>query len=96
MRFEWDEEKRLSNLKKHGFDFADAVKIFTPDALTILDDRFDYGEIRIITFGLLNGETVAVAHTEDVEIIRVISMRKAEKDEEIEYFKQIRNRLGKN
>ena len=91
MKFEWDEEKRLSNLKKHGFDFADAVKFFTPDALTIPDDRFDYGEIRYITFGLLNGETVAVAHTEDEEIIRIISIRKAEKDEEIEYFKQIRN-----
>lgn len=91
MRFEWDEEKRLSNLKKHGFDFADAVKIFTPDALTILDDRFDYGEVRFITFGLLNGETVAVAHTEEEETIRIISIRKAEKDEEIEYFKQIRN-----
>ena len=91
MKFEWDEVKRLSNLKKHGFDFADADKIFTPDALTILDARFDYAEIRFITFGLLNGETVAVAHTEEEEVIRIISMRKAEKDEEIEYFKQIRN-----
>jgi uncharacterized protein len=63
MKFEWDEEKRLLNLKKHGFDFADAVKIFTLDALTILDDRFDYGETRYITFNLLNGKTVAVAHT---------------------------------
>ena len=91
MKFEWDEEKRLSNLRKHGFDFVDADKIFTPDALTILDDRFDYGEIRFITFGLLNGETVAVAHTEEEEFIRIISIRKAEKDEEVEYFKQIRN-----
>ena len=91
MKFEWDEKKRLKNLKKHGFDFIDAAKVFTPDALTILDDRFDYEEIRFITFGSLEGETVAVAHTENEEVIRIISFRKAERDEEIEYFKQIRN-----
>ena len=92
MKIEWDENKRLINLKRHGFDFSDAVDVFQPDALTILDDRFDYEEVRYITFGLLSGRVVAVAHTEEDEVIRIISVRKAEKDEEIEYYKQkIRN-----
>ena len=84
----------MSNLKKHGFDFVDVIDIFEPDALTILDDRFDYGEIRYVTFALLNGRVVAVAHTETDEVIKIISVRKAERDEEIQYYKQIRNWLG--
>ncbi|KKO19711.1 MAG: BrnT family toxin [Candidatus Brocadia sp.] len=55
MRFEWDEKKRLRNLKKHGVDFADLERMFLGVTLTILDDRFDYEEHRFITFGLLNG-----------------------------------------
>ena len=50
-----------------------------PNALTILDDRFDYGEIRYITFGLLIGRVVAVAHTEDDQIIRIIFSKKSRK-----------------
>lgn len=55
MRFEWDEAKRQSNLQRHGFDFVGVERIFATDALTFLDDRFDYGEIRFLTFGILNG-----------------------------------------
>lgn len=92
MRFEWNENKRQINISRHGFDFADVAGVFEdPEALTILDDRFDYGEDRFITFGLLNGKLIAIAHTENEEVVRIISVRKAEKDEEIEYFKQIRN-----
>lgn len=91
MKFEWDENKRLENLRKHGFDFADVTEVFTPDAFTILDERFDYGEIRYVTFALLNGRVVSITHTESDDAIRIISVRKAEKDEEIEYYKQIRN-----
>lgn len=41
MRFEWDENKRQENLRKHGFDFADAWKIFTTPLLTEIDKRED-------------------------------------------------------
>ncbi|CAN5277046.1 BrnT family toxin [soil metagenome] len=92
MKFEWDENKRRINLKRHGFNFQDVIGIFDdPNALTILDDRFDYGEIRFVTFGLLKNVLVSIVHTEDDKIIRIISVRKAEKDEEIEYYKQIGN-----
>jgi uncharacterized DUF497 family protein len=89
MRFEWDETKRRSNIKRHGIDFVAAEIVFAGATLTLLDDRFDYGETRLQTFGLLNGEVVVITHTETDEAIRVISFRKASKNEEENYFRQI-------
>lgn len=57
----------------------------------MLDDRFDYGEQRFVTFGMLEGRVVAVAHTESDDCIRVISVRKATKNEEKSYYKKIRD-----
>jgi uncharacterized DUF497 family protein len=54
-----------------------------------LDDRFEYGEVRLLTFGMLNGRIVAIAHTETDEAVRAISIRKASRNEEIIYFKEI-------
>ena len=89
IKFEWDEQKRLANARKHGMDFADAVSIFYGDIVVMLDDRFDYGETRYIAYGLLRGKVIVVAYTERGERIRLISARKAVKDEEIYYFKEI-------
>ena len=89
MRFEWDDAKRQSNLLKHGFDFVGIEEVFDGDTVTILDDRFDYGENRFITLGLLQERVVVIAHTETEEMIRIISVRKATKNEEISYFQQI-------
>ncbi len=46
MRFEWDEQKRKTNIRKHGFDFRDAWKVFNSPLLVGPDDRYDYGEER--------------------------------------------------
>ena len=89
--FAWDETKRQSNLQKHGFDFVEVELVFAGETTTILDDRFDYGEARFVTFGLLNGRVVVVAHIETDTVIRVISLRKATKNEETNYFKEIAN-----
>ena len=89
MKFEWDETKRLANLKKHGIDFADVPAMFDGDVFTIQDERFDYGETRYITFGLLKFRVIVVAHTDENNIIRIISARKATKDEEKRYFEEI-------
>ncbi|MBF8285533.1 MAG: hypothetical protein HW378_4448 [Anaerolineales bacterium] len=89
MKFEWSETKRLANLKKHGIDFADVPAMFDGDVFTIQDERFDYGETRYITFGLLKFRVIVVAHTDENNIIRIISARKATKDEEKRYFEEI-------
>jgi uncharacterized protein (DUF4415 family) len=44
MEFEWNESKRLSNLSKHGIDFADISAVFAGSIVTVEDARFDYGE----------------------------------------------------
>jgi len=59
--------------------------------LTVLDDRYDYGETRFFSLGLFAGKVVAIAHTETDEISRIISFRKASKLEEEIYYKKIRN-----
>lgn len=91
MEFEWDENKRLFNIRKHGIDFADAEAVFEGDTVTVEDNRFDYGEVRFITLGLLEGDVVVVVHTERKNKIRIISIRKATKNERTNYFQQIAN-----
>lgn len=86
MKFMWDEAKRRSNLVKHRLDFADAPAVFAGIAFTFEDDRFDYGEQRFITLGMLKGVVVVIAHTERNEAIRIISMRKATKYEQKLYL----------
>jgi uncharacterized DUF497 family protein len=87
--FVWDEAKRRLNLRKHGIDFADAERIFRGVTFTAEDTREDYGEQRFLTLGLLEDQVVSVAHTEQGEEIRIISIRKATKHEARFYFSQI-------
>jgi uncharacterized protein len=89
MKFTWDEEKRQANIKKHGIDFTDVPPMFDGDVFTIEDLRFDYGETRYVTFGLLQYHVIAVAHTEEEDVIRLISARKATKNEEKKYFQEV-------
>ena len=91
MQIEWDEAKRQSNLEKHGLDLADAYKIFESPTWEFEDERFDYPETRVITIGFLGGLLVAVLlwTGQDSNTIRVISMRKATKYEELNFYQQI-------
>ena len=88
MEFTWHEEKRQGNLSKHGLDFAQAYKVFAGATLTFEDNRFDYGEQRLVTLGLLD-DVVVIVHTETAAEIRIISMRRASKHEQKLYFKNI-------
>jgi uncharacterized protein len=87
MQFEWDENKNRQNLKKHGIDFEEAKEIFLGIIFTSIDDRFDYGEIREISIGTIQGVViVTVTHTERKGIIRIISARKATPKERKAYY----------
>ena len=89
MKFTWHEEKRQSNLRKHGLDFAEAPHVFSGGTFTFEDIRFDYGEQRFVTVGLLDDGVVIIVHTETAEETRIISMRRANKHEQGLYFKNI-------
>ena len=91
MKFEWDETKRLLNIQRHQIDFVGIEEVFQGLTVTIIDDRFDYGEERFVTFGLLNSVVLVIVHTETTKKIRIISVRKAMKNEEIEYYEAIAN-----
>jgi len=51
-----------TNIAKHGFSFEDAEHIFAGPSVSFEDDRFAYGEERLITLGLLAGLLVVIAH----------------------------------
>ncbi len=89
MEFEWDEAKRIANLRRPGIDFMDVPPVFDGDIVTVEDDRFNYGEQRFTTLGLLRGRVVAIVHTEQGECTRIISARKGTNYEQRTYFEQI-------
>jgi hypothetical protein len=91
MSYEWDERKRRTNVKKHGIDFIDVPELFDSDVVILPDERFDYGEPRFIAIGILKNLVVVVAYTERDQNIRIISARKATKNEQIYYFQEIAN-----
>ena len=91
MSYEWDEQKHLANVKKYGIDFIDLPEVLDGDVVIIPDERFDYGETRFILIGILKSQVVVVAYTERGENIRIISARKATKNEQIFSFRQISN-----
>ena len=78
MAFEWDQTKNEANVRKHGIQFADAVKIFDGLVVTRIDDRFDYGEVRMVSTGAVGGILmVTVVHTDRNGRTRLISARLA-------------------
>ncbi|NLF42118.1 MAG: BrnT family toxin [Bacteroidales bacterium] len=89
MKFAWDEQKRKKTLNERGLDFADARKVFIGPVFTFEDERFDYGEKRLVTLGLLDDQVVVIVHTETAKEIRVISMRKGTPNEQKIYFNSI-------
>lgn len=90
MRYEWDEAKNRSNRAKHGLDFADAEQVFAGRCVTFIDDRFEYGEKRLVTLGMLAGRVVVMAHApRGHEVTRIISMRKANRREQKIYQKRL-------
>ena len=89
MQFTWSERKRALNIRDHGLDFIDVPRVFEGATYTFEDSRFDYGEQRFETLGLLAGVPVSIVHTETEDEIRVISFRKATKSEASLYFSQI-------
>jgi uncharacterized DUF497 family protein len=83
MRYSFDPAKQASNLKKHGLDFADAHRVIeSGQTVTFEDRRFTYQEERFVTLGPLDGTLMVVVTAETEDEIRIISMRKADRNEQ--------------
>lgn len=81
--FEWNEEKRILNLEKHKIDFEDVTEVFDRPLLLQRSDRDD--EIRFVAVGELQSRHLAVVFTIRDEVCRLISARRARKNEQENY-----------
>jgi uncharacterized DUF497 family protein len=89
--FEWDDDKAAQNFAKHGVTFERARFVFNdPFGVGEYDDRRDYGEERFTRVGMVENAILFVAYTERENRIRVISARRATKDEQDDYYQQNR------
>lgn len=85
-QFEWDDDKAEANNTKHGIPFDLAVRVFDdPFRFEIEDDRFDYGEERIIALGLIDSRVYVVIYTPREDRCQIISARKANARESRRY-----------
>ena len=87
LRFEWNRKKALLNIRKHGITFEEASTVFGDSlSMSIPDPYHSIGEDRFITIGTsAKGRLVVVVHTDRHDIIRIISARKAAKNERNQY-----------
>jgi hypothetical protein len=84
--FEWDEKKAAANEKKHGIPFAIAAQVFLDERRIEWADDRNYGERRNITIGLVDGIEITVAYTVRRGALRLISARKATRNEREDYW----------
>jgi uncharacterized DUF497 family protein len=86
MIVDWDPAKDRSNRRKHGINFEVAQAVFEdPDRVEVYDDR-EYGEERWIAIGLVGRTVLYVVFAERNGGVRLISARKADPDDEADYF----------
>jgi uncharacterized DUF497 family protein len=87
LRFEWDERKNAANKRKHGVSFEEAQSVFYDERAILIDDP-DEDEERFVLLGLsamLRTLVVCHCYREEDQVIRIISARKAGKDERADY-----------
>ncbi len=80
--FEWDDKKAESNEAKHSVSFPFITRAFDDkNRLTVIDNRFDYGEVRYITLARIEQRVYVLVYTIRGTVIRIISARKANSKE---------------
>ena len=101
IQFEWDETKARLNRIKHGVTFEEAILVFDDPYVLSEQDRVVDGESRWQSVGLVHGALLLlVAHTsdevvgEELEIVRIVSARKANRKERIRYGENRAKDLG--
>ncbi len=77
MNISFDSDKNAGNIEKHGVSLTLASRIDWSDVLCCPDDRKDYGELREIGFAVIDNRLYVVVFVQRDEVMRVISLRKA-------------------
>lgn len=86
MEIEWDNNKAAANLLKHKIDFEDAKNIFLDTNCLEREDKRDYNETRIQVIGIVNQVVLLVVYTKRNSRYRLISARRANKNERRQYY----------
>jgi uncharacterized DUF497 family protein len=86
MEIEWDNNKAASNLIKHKIDFEDAKNIFLDPNRLEREDKRDYDETKIQVIGIVNQVVLFVVYTKRNGRYRIISARRANKNEQRQYY----------
>ena len=86
MEIEWDNNKAASNLIKHKIDFEDAKNIFLDPNRLEREDKRDYDETIIQVFVIVNKVVLFVLYTKRHGRYRIISARRANKNERRQYY----------
>lgn len=81
MQFEWDEAKHRQNLAQRGIGFDDGAMIFASEVVEHVDDRRDYGELRIRAIGMSGDGLLHLVYTRRGDVRRIISVRRANRKE---------------
>jgi uncharacterized DUF497 family protein len=90
MVYIWDEAKNRRNIKDHGIAFDDAKRIFESPTVERVDDRFEYGEVRVYAIGVVNGLEITVIYTDcDDDERRIISAWRSEPHERRAYWQRV-------
>ncbi len=87
MQFEWNEDKALINIEKHGIDFFDAIRIWDRPVIDPVDERFVGDEYRPTALGIIGEDDliIAVVYTMRGGSLRLISARRARRNERQNY-----------
>jgi uncharacterized DUF497 family protein len=86
VEIEWDNNKAASNLIKHKINFEDAKNIFLDPNRLEREDKRDYDETRIQVIGIVNQVVLFVVYTKRNGKNRIISARRANKNERRQYY----------
>lgn len=87
MKITYDKNKRELTLKERGLDFETSIEVFTGRVYELEDTRKDYGEKRVMCFGLLKDRMVVIGYVQRGNSRHIFSMRKANEKEQ-ERFRQ--------
>lgn len=91
IQYDWDEEKRLANLRKHKLDFNDSWRIYEHPAKITLEDEYSHEE-RLWDLAEVKGRILLLVYTLRGDEVRCISFRVATRREEVIYYEEVKRR----
>ncbi len=92
MRYDFDPDKDATNLSKHGLSLAAAAELSWNAPLVWVDDRTDYGEVRMVALAPIGDILFFVAFVDREVVRRIISLRRANHLSEVNHYVKASNK----